>query len=93
LRNNYGDIISSEFPKHWRRASGYSLPYLLNTPLNPAQLLASSEGTLAVATEFILKLVPRLAQIGLVLLQFDNLMTAMETVPIIHPQLNLLIEC
>ncbi|MDA2919453.1 FAD-binding protein [Desulfobacterota bacterium AH_259_B03_O07] len=83
LRKNYCDIISNEFPKHWRRASGYSLPYILKNPFNPARLLASSEGTLAVATEFTLKLVRRPAQTGLVLLQFDNLITAMETVPII----------
>jgi FAD/FMN-containing dehydrogenase/Fe-S oxidoreductase len=81
LRERYRDTIRNDFPKHWRRASGYSLPYLLNKNFNPAQLLASSEGTLAVATEFTLKLVPRPLHKGLVLLEFGNLVEAMETVP------------
>ncbi|MBI2486034.1 MAG: FAD-binding protein [Deltaproteobacteria bacterium] len=83
LRNCYAEAIRRDFPKNWRRASGYSLPYLLNSPFNPAQVLASSEGTLAVATEFTLNLVPRPSHTGLVLLQFDDLVSAMETVPII----------
>jgi FAD/FMN-containing dehydrogenase/Fe-S oxidoreductase len=86
LREHYRDTIRNDFPKHWRRASGYSLPYLLNNNFNPAQLLASSEGTLAVATEFTLKLVPRPLHKGLVLLQFGDLVEAMETVPSILVQ-------
>jgi len=86
LRERYRDTIRNDFPKHWRRASGYSLPYLLDNNFNPAQLLASSEGTLAVATEFTLKLVPLPLHTGLVLLQFDNLVEAMETVPLILVQ-------
>ncbi len=86
LREQYHDTIRNDFPKHWRRASGYGLPYLLNNNFNPAQLLASSEGTLAVATEFTLKLVPLPLHKGLVLLQFDDLVEAMETVPLILMQ-------
>ena len=29
LRERYRDAIVNDFPRHWRRASGYSLPYLL----------------------------------------------------------------
>jgi len=83
MRRQHGRAINDEFPKHWRRASGYSLPYLLNKPFNPARLLASSEGTLAVATEFSLSLVPRPAHTGLVLLQFEDLIASMEAVPFI----------
>ncbi len=86
LREQYRDAIRNDFPKHWRRASGYALPYLLNNNFNPAQLLASSEGTLAVATEFTLKLVPLPLHKGLVLLQFGDLVEAMETVPLILVQ-------
>ncbi len=86
LRERYSDTIRNDFPKHWRRASGYGLPYLLNNIFNPVQLLASSEGTLAVATEFTLKLVPLPSHKGLVLLHFDNLVEAMETVPLILVQ-------
>lgn len=83
LRNRYSETIRRDFPRHWRRASGYSLPCLLNNPFNPAQLLASSEGTLAVSTELTLSLVHRPSHTGLVLLQFDEIVSAMETVPII----------
>jgi FAD/FMN-containing dehydrogenase/Fe-S oxidoreductase len=86
LREHYHDTIRNDFPRHWRRASGYSLPYLLNNNFNPAQLLASSEGTLAVATEFTLKLVPLPLHKGLVQLQFGDLVEAMETVPLILVQ-------
>ncbi len=86
LRERYFNTIQNDFPKHWRRASGYGLPYLINDNFNPAQLLASSEGTLAVATEFTLKLVPLPSYKGLVLLHFDNLVEAMETVPLILVQ-------
>ncbi len=83
LHERYGEAIGRDFPRHWRRASGYSLPYLLDSPFNPAKLLAGSEGTLAVATDFTLKLVPRPPHTGLVLLQFEDLVAAMETVPTI----------
>ncbi len=83
LRSRYAEVIKRDFPKHWRRASGYSLPYLLKSPFNPAQLLASSEGTLAVATEFTLNLVSRPLHTGLTLLQFAELVAAMEALPVI----------
>ena len=81
LRSQYGDAIAREFPKHWRRASGYGLPVLLEPTLNVARLLASSEGTLAVGLEYTLNLVPVPRLTGLVLLQFDDLVAAMEAVP------------
>ncbi|MEW6145260.1 MAG: FAD-linked oxidase C-terminal domain-containing protein [Thermodesulfobacteriota bacterium] len=81
LREKYRDAIKRDFPRHWRRASGYSLNYLLESPFNPARLLAGSEGTLGVATEFTLRLVPGPAFTGLVILQFASIIAAMETVP------------
>ncbi|MCX7623026.1 MAG: FAD-binding protein [Thermomicrobium sp.] len=81
LRERYGEAIDREFPKHWRRASGYELPALLRPELNVARLLASSEGTLAVGMEYTLNLVPVPRLTGLVLLQFDDLVEAMEAVP------------
>ncbi len=75
--------IQEKFPKHWRRASGYSLNYLIEKPLNTAKLLASSEGTLAVATELTLNLVPIPALRGLVILQFGDIRSAMDAVPVI----------
>ncbi|MGQ0793807.1 MAG: FAD-binding and (Fe-S)-binding domain-containing protein [Deltaproteobacteria bacterium] len=81
IKGRYGEAIRADFPKHWRRASGYSLPYLLENPMNPAKLLAGSEGTLAVALDFTLKLVPRPYCTGLILLQFSDIIAAMEAVP------------
>ncbi len=83
LRKKYSETIRRDFPGHWRRASGYSLNYFLETPFNPAKLLAGSEGTLGIATEFTLKLVPRPAYTGLVILQFESIINAMEAVPAI----------
>ncbi|HVY55359.1 MAG TPA: FAD-linked oxidase C-terminal domain-containing protein, partial [Thermodesulfobacteriota bacterium] len=81
LREKYGEAIRNDFPKHWRRASGYSLNYLLESPFNPSKLLAASEGTLGIATEYTLRLVPRPAHTGLVILQFGSIIAAMEAVP------------
>ncbi len=83
LREKYSEPIRRDFPKHWRRASGYSLNYFLESPFNPAKLLAGSEGTLGIVTEFTLTLVPRPAFTGLVILQFESIIAAMETVPMI----------
>ncbi len=83
LKERYSDLIEKDFPRHWRRASGYSLNYLLEKPFNPAKLLAGSEGTLGLATEFTLKLVDKPKHTGLAILQFDSMVRAMEAVPVI----------
>jgi FAD/FMN-containing dehydrogenase/Fe-S oxidoreductase len=83
LKERYSDLIEKDFPKHWRRASGYSLNYFLEKPFNPAKLLAGAEGTLGLATEFTLKLVDKPKHTGLVILQFDSMVRAMEAVPVI----------
>ena len=76
-----GEVIEKEFPKHWRRASGYSLDRFLEKDFNPAKLLASSEGTLAVSTDFELNLVERPLWSALCVLRFDEIPGAMKTVP------------
>ena len=81
LQNKYADTIKRVFPRHWRRASGYSLNYLLEEPFNPAKLLSGSEGTLAIQSEFTLKLTPVPEHTGLAILSFDDLIYAMESVP------------
>ncbi len=83
LRNTYTDTIEANFPRHWRRSSGYSLNYMLEEPFNPAKLLAGSEGTLAIQSEFTLKLEPLPLLRGLTILQFEDFATAMESVPFI----------
>ena len=83
LRDRYADAIEREYPRHWRRASGYGLKELLREDFNVARLLASSEGTLAFGLEYTLNLVPRPTRTALVLLQFDDLVRSMEAVPLI----------
>ncbi len=81
LRNDNSELIDNMFPKHWRIASGYSLNYMTDEDFNPARLIASSEGTLGVATEVELDLVDVPRRKGLAILQFRKLLTAIEAVP------------
>ncbi|MEZ4530252.1 MAG: FAD-linked oxidase C-terminal domain-containing protein [Thermomicrobiales bacterium] len=74
------DLIARDFPPHWRRSTGYSLNELLKPDgeFNPARLLVSSEGTLATVLQARMKLAPTPKQTALVLLQFAELVPAME---------------
>ncbi len=93
--DDYGDAIRADFPRHWRRASGYNLDKLLVGPAeqgpfaaqartpNPAQLIAGSEGTLAIMTEVTLRLTPRPTRTVLAIVHFDDLVAAAETTPAI----------
>lgn len=83
FREKYLEKIISDYPKHWRRASGYSLNYLLDNNFNPAKLLAGSEGTLGLATEFTLNLIEIPKHTALAILHFDSIVKAMESVPLI----------
>ena len=83
FKNKNSALILQKFPKHWRRASGYSLNYFLDDVFNPAKLLSASEGTFGIATEITLKLVETPAHKSLAVLQFDDLFRAIETVPLI----------
>lgn len=86
IREEESNLILQDFPKHWRRASGYGLNYFQDKIFNPAKLLAGSEGTLGIATEFTLNLVATPKFTGLIVLEFDNLIRAMEAVPMILEQ-------
>lgn len=80
FRTTKRELIEQDFPPHWRRATGYSLNEFLkpDETFNPARLLASSEGTLATMLSATLNLVLTPRQTALVLLQFDDLIEAME---------------
>jgi FAD/FMN-containing dehydrogenase/Fe-S oxidoreductase len=82
ILHDYAGDIRRDFPRHWRRASGYNLDKLLvaDRP-NPAQLIAGSEGTLAFMTEVTLKLVPRPVRTVLGIVHFDDLVAAAEATP------------
>lgn len=83
FKEKYSNTIKNDFPKHWRRASGYSLNYFLDNPFNPAKLLAGAEGTLGLASEYTLNIVDRPKHRGLAILEFDSIVRAMEAVPVI----------
>jgi len=79
------ELIQRDFPPHWRRATGYSLNEFIKPDgeFNPARLFASSEGTLGTLLSVTLNMVPLPTQTALVLLQFDNMIEAMEATNII----------
>ena len=85
FRETHRDTIARDFPRHWRRATGYSLNELTrpDDAFNVARLLASAEGTLGAMLRAQLTLVPTPKRTALVLLQFDDLVRAMEAVPIL----------
>jgi FAD/FMN-containing dehydrogenase/Fe-S oxidoreductase len=80
FREEKRELIERDFPPHWRRATGYSLNEFLKPDdrFNPARLLASSEGTLGTLLDATLNLVDLPQRTALVLLQFDDLIEAME---------------
>lgn len=81
LVERYGPVIERDFPKHWRRASGYNLPELLREDdFNGARLITSSEGTLAFGTEYTVGLVPIPTMTAMLILQFNDIVASMEVV-------------
>ncbi|SCL32721.1 FAD/FMN-containing dehydrogenase [Micromonospora rhizosphaerae] len=56
----YATAISNDFPAYWRRACGYRLDRLAGDPwFNLAPFVVGSEGTLVIATEALVDLVPK----------------------------------
>ena len=84
LRERYREAIERDFPRHWRRATGYSLPELIRDDgINVAKLLVSSEGSLVFGVEYEVGLVETPTKTALGLLQFDDLVDAMRATPTI----------
>ncbi len=83
FRDEHRELIARDFPRHWRRATGYTLNEFLkpDDQFNPARLVASSEGTLGTFLNITFNLVPAPARTALVLLQFEDLIEAMEVTP------------
>ena len=86
-------IIQESTPRHWRRRGGYSLDHFVDGDLsfkippdprfNLAKLVCGAEGTLAVMTDVTLDLDPVPQRTALALVHFDNLNTALTSVPVI----------
>ena len=77
------DEIDRRYPKILRRVAGYNLPELFLRPFNLARLIVGSEGTLALATEATVRLVPRPPHAVVAVLHFHDLQEALEAVPLI----------
>ena len=73
--------ITARYPNIMRRVSGYNLDeFLADTPFNLAKMVVGSEGTLCVATEVKVNLVPRPTMTGLSVLHFADIFQASEAV-------------
>jgi FAD/FMN-containing dehydrogenase/Fe-S oxidoreductase len=82
ILEQYQDQIKRDYPRTFRNVAGYNLNVLSNQEtINPAVLLAGSEGTLGIITSAKLNLVPLAAHKVLYLVHFPELKTALESVP------------
>ena len=92
--NTHRNEIDKRYPKIMRRVSGYNLDAFVpdsNFPQAPlrvkderfnlARIVCGSEGTLCIATEAIVNLVPKPTMTALDVLQFDDQIAALAAVP------------
>ena len=86
------EAIMAGTPHHWRRCGGYNLDRFIDGPtfqlprdtrFNLAKLICGAEGTLATMTEITLNLVPIPKMTGLAIVHYDDLKTALSSVPAI----------
>ncbi|MGD8318946.1 MAG: FAD-linked oxidase C-terminal domain-containing protein [Gemmatimonadota bacterium] len=84
LVRRHARVIREALPSHWRRSGGYRLERLLPEagPLNLARLVVGSEGTLALAVEATVRLVPRPAAIAALVGHFETVNDAIEAAPV-----------
>ncbi|MBF6561403.1 MAG: FAD-binding oxidoreductase [Candidatus Binataceae bacterium] len=82
IADRYGDAIRARYPKIPRRVSGYNLDELLpENGFNLARALVGAEGTLATILGATVRLVPRPAHLGLIVLGFDDVYAAADQMP------------
>lgn len=75
------ELIKKHFPPLQRRSSGYNIRELIQPfPLNPAKLIAGSEGTLGIISKMKIRIVPKLGPTELHLYPFHSMMDAMHAV-------------
>ena len=77
------DEIRTRYPKTWRTVAGYALNRLDPNDLNLARLFVGSEGTLGTVVEAEIALVERPKHTRIVLLHYDDVREALESVPMI----------
>lgn len=82
IRDTYRDEIRRYYPDIPRRVSGYNLDSLLpDDGLDLARLLTGSEGTLVTVLHAELDLVPTVPATAMVVLGYDDIVTAADIVP------------
>ena len=85
LASECADEIDRRFPKVLRRVGGYNLDEFVpgREPFNPAKIIVGSEGTLAVILEAKLNLVRPPKEKSVLVVQFRELLEALEATPLI----------
>src|SRR5205823_7885113 len=74
--------VERRFPRIMRRVGGYNLDeFVRRGHRNLAKLMVGSEGTLGVVTEATLNLVPIPPATALLVIEFDDLVQALEATP------------
>ncbi|OGK78000.1 MAG: hypothetical protein A2X53_22780 [Candidatus Rokubacteria bacterium GWA2_70_23] len=80
IREQYAEDIRRRYPRHWRRACGYSLDELVkDRPLNMARLVVGSEGTLLTIVEAKMRLVRRPRHTALDVIHYHDIQEALES--------------
>ena len=80
IREQYAEDIRRRYPRHWRRACGYSLDELVkDRPLNMARLVVGSEGTLLTIIEAKVRLVRRPRHTALDVIHYHDIQEALES--------------
>ncbi len=78
---SHRNLIESQFPKIKRRASGYNLDSLLETPVAIPKLIAGSEGTLGILTKIKVALQPLPEQTTLAIIPFPSIEACLQQLP------------
>jgi len=78
LLEAHAGAIATGFPSYWRRAGGYRLDRLADSPFDLAKLVVGSEGTLAVTTSALVDLVPKPSRQVFALGHFTSTQAAIE---------------
>lgn len=82
LKHEYANEIAERFPKIPRRVSGYNLDELIKgEDLNPAKLIAGSEGTLGIAVEIKLAISKKPKNTVLCVMHCHELISPMQYIP------------
>jgi FAD/FMN-containing dehydrogenase/Fe-S oxidoreductase len=80
------DAIVERYPKIQRRVSGYNLDEFINdAPFNLAKMVVGSEGTLATVLKAKVRIMPRPAATGVLVVHFDDMIRSVEGTGLILP--------